>query len=374
MRVLHIHSGNLYGGVETLLVTLARHRDLSPQMESHFALCFEGLLSEQLRASGVPVHHLGHVKARQPLSVWRARRELQQLLQREKVDLAICHSAWSQAMFGKVVRQAHLPLVFWLHDAIDGRHWLQRWAAQTEPDLAVCNSRFTEELLPLMYPSAPTEVLYCPVSSSENHFSEAERAALRAALDTGTNATVIIQIGRMEPLKGHAIHLEALSLLKDLPDWVAWQVGGGQRAAETKYLADLKRLSERLGIAPRVRFLGQRSDVARLLSAADIYCQPNTGPEAFGITFVEALNARVPVITTAIGGAPEIVDDSCGMLVPPNDPAALAKSLETLIRNPVLRNQLGAGGPAQAAKVSNPASRVRQLTDLVSSVIEKAAA
>ena len=77
MRVLHIHSGNLYGGVETLLVTLARHRDLAPEMESHFALCFKGRLSDAARGPPVQQHMslvtCGH---RQPLSVWRARRVL----------------------------------------------------------------------------------------------------------------------------------------------------------------------------------------------------------------------------------------------------------------------------------------------------------
>ena len=57
----------------------------------------------------------------------------------------------------------------------------------------------------------------------------------------------------------------------------------------------------------------QRDDVPRLLAAADIFCQPNLGPEPFGIGFVEALSAGLPVITTATGGALEIVDGDCGI-------------------------------------------------------------
>ena len=69
MRVLYVHSGNLYGGVETLQVTLARHRDLCPAMEPSYALCFKGRLSEELIATGVPVHLLNAVRVSRPLTV-----------------------------------------------------------------------------------------------------------------------------------------------------------------------------------------------------------------------------------------------------------------------------------------------------------------
>src|SRR6266404_6888111 len=80
MRVMHIVSGRLYGGVETLLVTLARCRALSAAMEPEFALCFDGRLREELAETGAPVHLLGEVRARHPVSVMRARRQLRELL------------------------------------------------------------------------------------------------------------------------------------------------------------------------------------------------------------------------------------------------------------------------------------------------------
>src|SRR6059036_2450159 len=128
MKVLHVHSGNLYGGVETMLVTLARHRALCADMESHFALCFEGRLSQDLIASRAPVYLLGGVRVSRPHSVWRARRELRELLWQSRFDVAICHSAWSQAIFGSIVRRSRTPLVFYLHGGAQGCHWLERWA------------------------------------------------------------------------------------------------------------------------------------------------------------------------------------------------------------------------------------------------------
>lgn len=367
MQILYVHSGNMYGGVETLLATLACHRDLCPEMEPHYALCFEGRLSEELAAAGVPVHLLGKVRVRRPLTVLRARRMLGDLLRREHFDLVVSHSTWSQSLFGPVVRSQGLPLVFWLHGATNGRHWLDRWGRRTLPDFALCNSRFTAATSRNMFPTVQTEVVYCPVAPPVRNYSETDRAATRAELQTPEDAVVIIQVSRMEAWKGHALHLEALGLLSDLPKWVCWQVGGTQRSQEARYLEELKRTAARLGITERVRFLDQRSDVARLLEAADIHCQPNTGPEPFGITFIEALYARLPVVTTAIGGAREIVNDSCGVLVPPDDAVALAASLGRLIRDRALRLNLGAAGPSRARKLCDPATQMGRLNELLAS-------
>lgn len=374
MRVLYIHSGNLYGGVETLLVTLARHRDLCSSIEPHYALCFEGRLSEELAEAGVPVHPLGNVRVSRPATVWRSRRTLNDLLRRNEFDVAVCPSTWSQAIFGPVVRSAGLPLVFWFHTPVDGWHWLERWARLTSPDLALCNSQFTASTAWKLYPHVRKELLYNPVALPELRSSNGERSAVRAELKTPEEATVIVQVGRMETWKGHALHLKALGMLSDLPGWVCWQVGGAQRPQEFQYLKELENTALRLGIADRVHFLGQRSDVPRLLAAADIYCQPNTGPEPFGIALVEALLARLPIVTTAIGGAMEIVDDSCGVLVPPDDAHKLAASLRRLIQDRTLRANLGAAGPARARKLCDAETQIGRLNQLFSDVVRYVAA
>jgi glycosyltransferase involved in cell wall biosynthesis len=369
LRVLHVHSGNIYGGVETMLLTQARSRDLCPAMELSFALCFTGRLSEELTTLGADVYQLGQVRIRQPLSVRRARLALRELLRREAFDAVVTHSCWSQAIFGPVARAAHLPLVFYLHAPSHGRNWLERWARRTEPDIVLCNSRFTAATLSELYPRARTENVYCPAAPPSLHYSEVDIKETRAELQTPPAATVIIQVSRMEAWKGQAMHLEALGLLKDLPGWVCWQVGGAQKPGEEKYLEELKELANSLGIEERVRFLEQRSDVGKLLAAADIFCQPNTGPEPFGLAFIEALHARLPVVTTAIGGACEIVDESCGVLVPPGDAHALSAALRRLIQERALRINLGIAGPARALALCDPAAQMNQFHEALSGVI-----
>ncbi len=369
LRALHVHSGNLFGGVETMLLTHVREQKLCPELEANFALCFQDRFSKELSANGATVHSLGEVRIRHPLTVKRARRKLKELLTREKFDVAVTHSFWTQTLFGSTLRAAGLPIAFYMHAPAEGKHWLERWGRRTKPDKVLCNSKFTCATVGRLFADGTAEVVYCPVASPSRAYSDFEKSEMRAELQTPQDAVVIVQVGRLENWKGHKTHLQALSLLKDLPNWICWQVGGAQRQNEGSYLDELKKTAARLDIDDRVRFLGNRSDVPRILAAADIYCQPNSKPEPFGISFIEALNAGLPVVTTDIGGAREIVDASCGILVRENDVDSLAHSLRKLISDPQHRTRLGRAGPARAREISDPATRLNQFYRALDSLI-----
>jgi glycosyltransferase involved in cell wall biosynthesis len=364
MRVLHVNAGNLYGGIEALLRTVALEQGRVPGLVHEFALCFEGRLARELREAGAVVHLLGEAKVSRPWTVWRARQALRGVLGRGDYSALICHAAWPQALFGPVARAAGVPLVFHQHDALHGRHWLERWARVTEPDLALSNSRYSAGTLANVYPRTPWRLAYCPVVPPARNEA---RAGVRAELGAAEGDTVIIQASRMQEWKGQRLLLEALGRLRQVPGWTAWLAGGAQRPEEEAYLEGLRAQAASLGLEERVRFLGQRSDVPRLLAAADVYCQPNVSPEPFGIAFIEALYAGLPVVTTAMGGPLEIVDATCGVLVAP-EPASLASALLRLIESPAERARLGAGGPARAAALSDPSAFLHTLEDALRTV------
>ncbi|MBD0346598.1 MAG: glycosyltransferase, partial [Coleofasciculus sp. Co-bin14] len=205
MKVLHLYSGNLFGGVETLLVTLAKQRSVCPQMQPHFALCFEGRLATELRAAGVDVHMLGKVRSSRPWTVWLARRQLDRLLRQERFDAVICHACWPQAIFGSAVRTHRLPLIFWCHDTPKGAHWIERGAKQTPPDIAIANSRYTQAAVPNLYSGIYSDVLYLPVPSSDIPNRADLRSAVRGELNTPNDAVVIIQASRLERWKGQTL-------------------------------------------------------------------------------------------------------------------------------------------------------------------------
>lgn len=309
--------------------------------------------------AGSPVDYLGEVRASRPGTVLRARRALGTVLAQERIDIAVCHLPWAHAIFAPVLRRAGVPVVFWMHgfaaNSVWTRHWTEVWARQTPPALVIANSEATKATARFLFPDVPARVLHYAISLDAEPRAE----------EPGT----ILQVSRMEPWKGHLMHLEALAQLKDLPGWICRFAGGAQNASEVNYVLRLKKRAEKLGIADRVWFLGQRSDIDQQLAAASIFCQPNTGPEPFGIVFVEALAARVPVVTTRLGAAPEIVDASCGILTEPGSAEDLARALRKLLQDAELRARLGAAGPARVAALCSPERQLPLLEQLLQSVL-----
>jgi glycosyltransferase involved in cell wall biosynthesis len=359
VKVLHIAAGVLFGGVETLLVTLAKLRHLCTEMEPHFGLCFPGQLRDALHASSVPVHDLGLVRVSRPWTVLWARKRLKRLLQDKGIEVVVTHGMWPHAVFAPRVKRSGVRLVAAIHDILDGQHWVNRWAARTRPDAIAANSHFTASPAAALF-SQPAPVLRYPVAPRSCD-RIADRSAMREQLGTPPDAVVILQASRLERWKGQAVHVEALGRLKQVPGWEAWFAGGPQKAGEQEFLTELEASAARLGVADRVKFLGQRSDVPQLMAAADVYCQPNTGPEPFGISFVEALYAGLPVVASETGGPIEIVTAECGTLCPPGNAGAVAKALGELIANADRRQTLSATGPTRAAELCDP---TRQLAEL----------
>ena len=358
----------MYGGVETFLTTLVREAGSAPEMESAFAVCFEGRFSDELTSLGRAPHVLGPVRLSRPHTLIRARRALRDLLRRESFDAIVCHQPWPCVVFGPVVRAAGFPVVLWVHMAGEGWHWLERLARRTRPDLAICNSRFSAACASRWLPGTKLEQVYCPVSFPRTSPSLAARDRLRRSLETAEDDVVIVQVSRLEALKGQHVLLAALAKLRELPHWTCWIVGGAQRPSEVDYVRGLKATANDRGIGDRVRFVGERSDVPALLDAADMFCQPNTSPEGFGLALVEALHAGLPVVTSGIGGACEIVDESCGVLTPPGDAEAVAEALRRLIVDRDSSVTLSAAARHRPAVLCDPSRQMRRIEQVLSSV------
>jgi glycosyltransferase involved in cell wall biosynthesis len=358
LRVLHVQSGLYYGGIQRMLICMAESRRLCPEMVSVFALCYKEQLAEELTGIGAEVRYLGPARIREPWNLWRANRRLRALLSSEHFDAVACHGSPPLAMFGSEVRRSGIPLVFWMHNDIKkrNRNPIEFLAGLQRPDLVIANSRFTASSLPLHFTRVPPHVVVpCPVTPPPPLPGQEERRRIRADFDTPPESVLIVLAGRPEAWKGHALLLESLALLRSLPDWSCWIIGGPFDTAQAAFLEKLRAFAGESGIAERVRFLGQRQDVPKLLAAADIFCHPNLTPEPFGIVFIEALYAGLPVVSADHGGAQEIVDPSCGRLVKPGDVQELAAVLENLIRDSSLRASLSRNAPVRGAVVSDPA-------------------
>ncbi len=356
----------MFGGVEWFLRTLARNGHYAPWMTTEFALCFDARIANDLRELGATVHLLGPVRVRDRRSVARARRRLLETLRAGAYDVVICHSAWPHAVFGPVVRQHGNTLVQFMHDLPNRRGWIDHLANRTPPDLVLCNTRFMQNAGPWWFAGVTRRMVRYPVPLVEVTDPDA-RSKMRASFQTSADSVVIVLASRMQAWKGHLVLVRALAELRHNPRWTCWITGGAQRAGESEYEQELKTEVERLGLAGRVKFLGYRSDVPAVMKAADIYCQPNVEPEPFGVSFLEALTAGLPIITTAMGGPLEIVDDRCGVLVPPGL-QAVARALGALIDDDARRGAMSAAGPVRARELCDVPTRIRELGATLSSL------
>ncbi len=277
---------------------------------------------------------LGATRLSRPASVASARRALRELLTSWQPDVVVTHGPWIHCIAGAAVKGARLPLAMFLHSPAS-LHALDLWARTVSPDLVLANSRFTLRQSQWWLRSTPGVVCTFPFRAPET----VDRLEERRKLGIVGDVVVVIQVSRLEPGKGQRLFLGALKHLEHHRNWCALVVGGPQPGKEA-YAQSLMRLRETLGLANRVHFLGHRTDVGRLLAAADVFCHPNSSPESFGIAFVEAMLAGLPVITTNMGGSLEIFAEGGGTLIPP-EIESIAAALEELIGDRTKREAVG---------------------------------
>ena len=155
------------------------------------------------------------------------------------------------------------------------------------------------------------------------------------------NALLIGVVARLEPEKGHRFLVEAMpAVLEAVPDaWLAI-VGEGSLADELRAQAAALPVTAR----EQIIFTGRREDISAVTADLDIAALPSLR-EAQGISILEAMARRKPVIASAVGGVPEVITDGIdGLLAPPADPQALAGAITRLAGDEPLRRRIGEAG------------------------------
>lgn len=176
-------------------------------------------------------------------------------------------------------------------------------------------------------------------------------AHFRSQLELPNDCFAIAVVAQLNPNKGHAVLLEALSLLKrdaSRLSVAAVLIGDGPLRRE------LEERRNALHLGREVRFLGFRPNPLDYVAACDALVLPSIA-EAFGLVLVEAMLVGRPVIASRVGGIPEIVEhEECGLLAPPGDPLALARAIERLASDPELRARLCERSRARAEQFVLP--------------------
>lgn len=181
----------------------------------------------------------------------------------------------------------------------------------------------------------------------------------RAAFETPKDAPLAVALGRLHRAKALDMLIRAAALVPGLYVWIAGE--GPERT-------NLERLTAELAVAPRVKFLGWRSDRAALYKCADVCVYPSR-EEPFGNVVVEAWSCGAPIVTTASTGPRWLVrNGEDAILTPVDDPDALAEGIRAVLSSKALADTLVRAGRKRVAEEFSQSAIVRRYTDLFESV------
>lgn len=275
---------------------------------------------------------------------------LARLASRSGARLIHAHLLGSAVYGGLAGRLAGVPVIATFHGMTDFpvrdplqrlRYGLLRFGV--DRITLVSDPLRTEVLTRTGYPADRAHVVHNGIDVTR--FYPGRDPGLRHDLSLPPDAFVIGALGNVRPAKAYEVLVRAAALLPEGPK--PWRVVIAGDTGDSTY-PHLLQLVADLGLAGRVVFAGFRDDVAATLRGYDLFVLSSRS-EGFSLATVQALATGLPVVATRSGGPEEILAGSeAGILVPPDDPAALAEAIVRVMQDSTLASALAARGPARA--------------------------
>lgn len=205
-------------------------------------------------------------------------------------------------------------------------------------------------------------------------FSGLSRLAARQELDVEADVPIVLCPARLDPQKRHDVLLQAFAHVRRELGSAQLLCAGETQLGGPAYRARLLELTADLGLSDAVRWLGLRADIPNLMAAADVVVLASDW-EGLGLVVMEAAMAGRPVVATAVGGVPEILQHGqTGLLVSRDDEQALASGLRVLLLDPERRARMGAAARRHAANAFDLEGMRAATRTLYSEVMRQAAA
>jgi glycosyltransferase involved in cell wall biosynthesis len=341
---IHVIDELKMGGAQTHLITMLREAIKVPGIEHHVVCLFgDGELSAGIRGIGIQVHVLDlrvHFRRRK---FFAAAHELRQLIERLHPDLVEAHLTWSRLLALYAAWRANIPLrIGFEHGDVYLISWKFRCAnfvAQLFAHRIVVCSDALGKWVRRTHGTAQSKLLVLHNCIDLKRFSEWGPKAEEVVFPKGT--TVFCAVGTLGRgvNKRVDVSIRALARARSTGAKVGLVVcGDGEQRHE------LENLAISLGIGSDVMFLGNRSDVASVLRASDVFC--HAAPwEPFGIVAIEAMAVGLPIVIPDAGGIREILDcGEGGLLYPALDDRLLSQAMVKLAHDAGLRQSMKAEG------------------------------
>ena len=352
LRILLLIKCLGYGGAERLLVDMVRHRGRDRyDYEVAYILENEDSLVPDIVDAGVPVHSLGAGSNRD--LAWMVR--LYSLLRQGNFDVMHSHLPYAVGL-GRVVavagrtparRPALVTTEHSLWNKMEiGIKLVNRCTAGFDDRLLVVSEAAKDSLPPSLRQRATVVIHGVEMESVTATLAQREtiRLEVRQEFGLAEGELLALTVANLRVEKGHDVLLRAARQVIDEGAPVRFVVAG--RGPLEGELEDER---VRLRLSDRYHFAGQRSDVLRLLAAADLFVLPSRH-EGLPVVLMEAAATGVPIVATAVGEIPNLWTNGLdAVLVPPEDPQALAEGILTVVRDEALRQRLAIGSLARGA-------------------------
>jgi glycosyltransferase involved in cell wall biosynthesis len=359
MRVLHLTASTFFGGPERQMLGLAQH--LYAPWQTGFASFAEdgrcrAFLAE-VRKSGFSATMLQHDTPR----LRQAAAELANLLRRSRTDVLCCHGYKANLVGRLAARRLQIPAVAvargWtgenlrvrLYETVDRVHL--RWM-----DHVVCVSHSqANKVMRAGVPANHVSAIHNAIRVERFAAPQPMRRRQLEQLFFRPPTKIVGAAGRLSPEKGFDVLVEAARTVAAKDANVGFvHFGDGPRRAP------LAARAAAVGLSGRFVFAGFRSDLDALLPCFDVLALPSY-TEGLPNVVLEACAARLPVVATAVGGTPEVIDHGVnGLLVPPGDAAALAESLAEVLDSATRRQEMGTFGLHKATTQFTFAAQAEQ--------------
>jgi glycosyltransferase involved in cell wall biosynthesis len=348
LRVLEAITPSRIGGAEVFVTELcASFAELGAHVE---VFCPAGRpFVEYAKARGISsITWKTHGKF-DPLTVIR----LARLMRRNRIDVIHTHLSTASllgAFAAKLARRRSVAHVHGLNTATCFRY---------SDNIIAVSEKVKEHLVAQGIDEKKVRVVHNGVDLVRFQPTDAPEAKIKLGYDA--DEPLLGVFGRLSSEKGQRVAVEAMFLIaKEHPDARLAIVGEG------KDQDDLETTAEALGIRDNVLFTGFVQDVRDLMSACDVVIVPSSRGEGFGLVAVEAMALRRPVVASAQGGLPEIIiPGETGLLVPPNDPQALADAVCEVLAKPEIGQSMGAKGRERVEQHFALGEQMRKVLDVL---------
>jgi len=346
LRVLYLHHVVQISGAENSLLLLLRHLDRG-RVSPLVALPSSGPFSDALEWEGIPVLRVPFGPLRNFMGVLKSVRRLFALIREQQIDLLHSNGPQTNVCAGLAGRLTGAPVVWHMRNLIYGNMWDVDRALAGLPTRIICNS---DAIKARFRGSSGWDKAVTILNAVETREFYPGQSGEPFRLDMGVpdGVTAVGIVGRIGLGKGHEVFVEAAIRLLAEGYAARFFIIGDTLFPEDAWRADaLRRRVKEAGHDDRIRFVGCRRDIPVVMRGLDILVLASEA-EPCGRVLFEAMASGTAVVATNTGGTPEIVRDGMeGILIPPQNPAALADAIGVLIGNPRRREELGRNGVAR---------------------------